>query len=190
MEMELLGSFPGHHWHLGPLAVLLFTFVAAKCSYHYLQLQRREKAVKVTLPPLPELRHDWRGIGWDQVSKDDRQILEGQKNGVGFVIFRLTPRTFFLDCLRSITLIYISSKVFNGSKILSYCPADGRMLGDPVEGIKPATVDEIEAIVKRAKIAQEHWRQTTFADRRKVLRTLLEYASSVHKAKPIKNTSR
>lgn len=58
---------------------------------------------------------------------------------------------------------------------MSYCPADGRVLGN---GIKPATVDDVDAAVRAAKAAQPEWAQTTFGERRKVLRTLLKYVIS------------
>lgn len=57
---------------------------------------------------------------------------------------------------------------------MSYCPADGRILG---KGIKPATPDDVNRAVQAAKNAQEEWARTTFAERRKVLNTLLKYAS-------------
>lgn len=55
---------------------------------------------------------------------------------------------------------------------MSYCPADGRVLGN---GIKPATVEDVNNAVQAAKAAQEEWAKTSFAERRKVLRTLLKY---------------
>lgn len=55
---------------------------------------------------------------------------------------------------------------------MSYCPADGRLLGT---GIKPATVEDVNKAVGAAKAAQREWARTTFAERRKVLRTLLKY---------------
>lgn len=55
---------------------------------------------------------------------------------------------------------------------MSYCPADGRVLGN---GIKPATVEDVNEVVRIAKAAQPEWAKTTFAERRKVLRTLLKY---------------
>lgn len=55
---------------------------------------------------------------------------------------------------------------------MSYCPADGRVLGN---GIKPATVEDVNNAVQAAKAAQEEWATTSFAERRKVLRTLLKY---------------
>lgn len=54
---------------------------------------------------------------------------------------------------------------------MSYCPADGRVLGN---GIKPATVEDVDAAVQAAKVAQQEWAKTTFAERRKVLRSLLK----------------
>lgn len=65
---------------------------------------------------------------------------------------------------------------------MSYCPADGRVLGT---GIKPATPDDVDRAVNAAKRAQEQWASTTFAERRRVLKTLLKYvlrcATLVHK---------
>lgn len=55
---------------------------------------------------------------------------------------------------------------------MSYCPADGRVLGN---GIKPATVEDVNNAVQAAKAAQGEWAKTSFAERRKVLRTLLKY---------------
>lgn len=55
---------------------------------------------------------------------------------------------------------------------MSYCPADGRVLGN---GIKPATIADVDAAVRAAQTAQKEWSQTTFGERRKVLRTLLKY---------------
>lgn len=57
---------------------------------------------------------------------------------------------------------------------MSYCPADGRVLGN---GIKPATVEDVNVAVQAAKAAQLEWAKTSFAERRKVLRTLLKYVS-------------
>jgi acyl-CoA reductase-like NAD-dependent aldehyde dehydrogenase len=57
---------------------------------------------------------------------------------------------------------------------MSYCPADGRVLGN---GIKPATVEDVNKVVRVAKAAQPEWSKTTFAERRKVLRTLLKYVN-------------
>lgn len=58
---------------------------------------------------------------------------------------------------------------------MSYCPADGRVLGN---GIKPATVEDVNEAVRAAKAAQREWAKTTFAERRKVLRTLLKYVNA------------
>jgi acyl-CoA reductase-like NAD-dependent aldehyde dehydrogenase len=58
---------------------------------------------------------------------------------------------------------------------MSYCPADGRVLGN---GMKPATVDDVNEAVRAATAAQREWAKTTFAERRKVLRTLLKYVDT------------
>jgi acyl-CoA reductase-like NAD-dependent aldehyde dehydrogenase len=57
---------------------------------------------------------------------------------------------------------------------MSYCPADGRVLGN---GIKPATVQDVDDAVQAAKAAQREWATTSFAERRKVLRTLLKFVT-------------
>lgn len=57
---------------------------------------------------------------------------------------------------------------------MSYCPADGRVLGN---GTKPATVDDVNEAVRAAGAAQREWAKSTFAERRQVLRTLLKYVS-------------
>jgi acyl-CoA reductase-like NAD-dependent aldehyde dehydrogenase len=57
---------------------------------------------------------------------------------------------------------------------MSYCPADGRVLGN---GIKPATVEDVNKAVRVAKAAQPEWAKTTFVERRKVLRSLLKYVN-------------
>lgn len=54
---------------------------------------------------------------------------------------------------------------------MSYCPADGRVLGD---GTRPATAEGIDRAVQAAKKAQVEWARTTFSERRKVLKTLLK----------------
>lgn len=58
---------------------------------------------------------------------------------------------------------------------MSYCPADGRILGN---GIKPASVEDVNEAVRAAKAAQHEWAETSFAERKKVLRTLLKYVIS------------
>lgn len=55
---------------------------------------------------------------------------------------------------------------------MSYCPADGRVLGS---GITPANSEDINRAVQAAKDAQAEWAHSTFAERRKVLKTLLKY---------------
>jgi hypothetical protein len=70
--------------------------------------------------------------------------------------------------------IAFSAQKFNDARVLSYCPADGRLLGDE-RGIRPATPADVDSAIKRAAAAQETWQNTSFAERRRVLRTLLKY---------------
>ena len=55
---------------------------------------------------------------------------------------------------------------------MSYCPADGTVLGT---GIKPATAETVDLAVTAAQKAQAEWARTDFSQRRRVLRTLLKY---------------
>lgn len=64
--------------------------------------------------------------------------------------------------------------MFNDSKFLSYCPADGRFLGGD-NGTKPANASDVEQVVDRAVVSQATWQMTSFLERRRVLRTLLKY---------------
>ncbi|EEP78724.1 predicted protein [Uncinocarpus reesii 1704] len=124
--------------------VLLSTWIAARATYSY-TLAWRERPVSFTVPLPPEVSPDWQGKAWDEVDDADKEILESQSFGK-----------------------------FDESKILSYCPADGRLLGDE-NGVKPASPEKIDLTVRRAVVAQFKWKRTTFAERRRVLRTLLKY---------------
>lgn len=56
--------------------------------------------------------------------------------------------------------------------IQCYAPATGRLLG----AVRPSTAEGIDATVAAAKAAQKQWAATTtFAERRRVLRTLLQH---------------
>ncbi|KAI5809868.1 Aldehyde/histidinol dehydrogenase [Peziza echinospora] len=55
--------------------------------------------------------------------------------------------------------------------IQCYCPANGRLLGH----VTPASRADIDAAIARSAKAQKAWAQTSFDDRKKVLRTLLGY---------------
>ncbi|KAI4123770.1 MAG: hypothetical protein LQ338_005119 [Usnochroma carphineum] len=57
------------------------------------------------------------------------------------------------------------------SAIQCYSPATGQLLGY----VNPATPDGIDRAVARAAEAQQEWAKTTFKQRRKVLKTMLNY---------------
>ncbi|OCK84736.1 aldehyde dehydrogenase [Lepidopterella palustris CBS 459.81] len=63
-----------------------------------------------------------------------------------------------------------SLKVPGSSAIQGYCPATGASLGL----INPSTPDGIDRVIAKAKEAQVEWAKTTFAQRRKVLKTMLK----------------
>ncbi|KAL3456073.1 Aldehyde/histidinol dehydrogenase [Aspergillus heterothallicus] len=104
-----------------------------------------EFPVKFNVPHPPEIEDKWTGTKWEDLPKGsaERRVIEGQIRGQ-----------------------------WNESLIMSYCPADGRVLGT---GIKPATPDDINRAVQEAQRAQTQWSNTSFAERRKVLKTLLRY---------------
>lgn len=112
---------------------------------HNRYLAREECPVQFQAPEIPELQAKWPNKEWEDLPPDVQQILEKQARGD-----------------------------FDEKKILSYCPADGRVLGDVETGIKPATPEDIDAAVERADIAFSTWKNSTFAERRKVLNTLLK----------------
>lgn len=55
------------------------------------------------------------------------------------------------------------------SALQCYCPGDGRLLGR----INPVTADGIDRAIAKAKDAQVEWAKTSWAQRRKVLKTML-----------------
>ncbi|KAJ5566777.1 hypothetical protein N7535_006083 [Penicillium sp. DV-2018c] len=124
------------------IGVALASFVALYVGYLYTK-SWKEAAVAFNVPIPSEVRNNASTKSWDEVQGQQKMVLEDQAKGK-----------------------------WNSQLIMSYCPADGRVLG---KGIKPATVDDVNAAVRNAKAAQPEWAKTTFAERRKVLRTLLKY---------------
>ncbi|KAF2464915.1 ALDH-like protein [Lindgomyces ingoldianus] len=64
-----------------------------------------------------------------------------------------------------------SLKVSGSSVIQCYAPATGASLGL----VNPSTADGIDRAIAKAKEAQVEWAKTTFAQRRKVLKTMLKF---------------
>ncbi|KAB8264018.1 Aldehyde/histidinol dehydrogenase [Aspergillus pseudonomiae] len=124
------------------VGVALVSLGAIYLGYLYL-LGRNEAAVAFNVPIPPEVRANWKGKKWEDAQGEEKKVLEGQLRGS-----------------------------WNDKVILSYCPADGRILGN---GIKPATTEDVDRAIQAAKKAQIEWAATSFAERRKVLRTLLKY---------------
>ncbi|KAJ5674648.1 uncharacterized protein N7477_004582 [Penicillium maclennaniae] len=122
--------------------VTLASLLAVYVGYLYI-LRRREAAVTFNVPLPQEVRKSAGGKKWDDVQGQEKRILEDQARGK-----------------------------WNDKLIMSYCPADGRVLGN---GIKPATVEDVNTAVRAAKAAQREFAKTTFAERRQILRTLLKY---------------
>ncbi|EAW08750.1 aldehyde dehydrogenase family protein [Aspergillus clavatus NRRL 1] len=124
------------------LGVALVSIGALYLGYAFV-LSSREAAVSFNVPIPAEVRTNWAGKKWEDVQGEEKKVLEGQTRGQ-----------------------------WNNKLIMSYCPADGRVLGT---GIKPATAEDVDRAIQAAKNAQVEWAKTGFAERRKVLRTLLKY---------------
>ncbi|KAF9891348.1 Meiotic Sister-Chromatid recombination aldehyde dehydrogenase [Aspergillus nanangensis] len=124
------------------LGVALVSLGAVYLGYLFI-LCHREAAVSFNVPIPPEVRANATIRKWEDVQGEEKQVLEGQARGQ-----------------------------WSDKLIMSYCPADGRVLGS---GIKPATPEAVDRAIQAAKTAQVEWSQTTFAERRKVLKTLLKY---------------
>ncbi|OOQ90293.1 putative aldehyde dehydrogenase-like protein C21C3 [Penicillium brasilianum] len=122
--------------------VALVSLAVAYAGYLYI-LCLKEAAVSFNVPLPAEVRNSAGGKKWEEVTGLEKRVLEDQVRGV-----------------------------WNNKLIMSYCPADGRVLGN---GIKPATVQDVDDAVQAAEAAQREWATTSFAERRKVLRTLLKY---------------
>ncbi|PYH94279.1 aldehyde dehydrogenase-like protein C21C3 [Aspergillus ellipticus CBS 707.79] len=124
------------------LGVALLSLGAAYLGYLYI-LGRKEAAVAFNVPIPQEIRANWAGEKWEALQGEGRKVLEGQIRGQ-----------------------------WNDKLVMSYCPADGRVLG---KGIKPATPEDVDRAIEAAKTAQTEWANTSFTERRQVLRTLLKY---------------
>lgn len=60
----------------------------------------------------------------------------------------------------------------HGSKLIQcYCPATGESLGR----VNPSSGEGVDRAIAKAKSAQVEWAKTTFAQRRRVLKTMLKY---------------
>lgn len=132
--------------HTQWLSIALVSISALYLTTIYVS-HKRESAVPFNVPLPPEIRsnYNWIGKNWDDATGDARRVLEGQAHGQ-----------------------------WDKDLIMSYCPADGRVLGN---GIKPATREVVEKAVEDAAGAQIEWAKTGFAERRRVLRTLLRLVS-------------
>ncbi|KAL4803269.1 Aldehyde/histidinol dehydrogenase [Aspergillus unguis] len=126
------------------LGIALLSLGAIYVGYLFIA-GSRESPVLFSVPSPPEISDDWNGTKWEDLPEgsEGRKVIEGQVRGQ-----------------------------WNENLIMSYCPADGRVLGT---GIKPATADDVNQAIKAANRAQEQWATTTFAERRRVLKTLLKY---------------
>ena len=153
---------PLYEEHAPLIGVALASLLAVYVGYLYVKCQR-EAAVAFNVPVPSEVRNSNKGKKWEEAKGLQKQVLEDQVRGVSSHVdsgVYTQANQFF------------SLQKWNNDLIMSYCPADGRILGN---GTRPATVDDVNEAVRAAKAAQREWAKTSFAERRKVLRTLLKY---------------
>ncbi|CAG8933497.1 unnamed protein product [Penicillium salamii] len=133
---------PGSVEYVPHVGVALTSLLAVYVGYLYIQ-SWKEAAITFNVPIPTEVRKSGTGTTWEEVQGQQKMVLQDQVRGK-----------------------------WNHQLIMSYCPADGRVLGN---GTKPATVDDVNEAVRAAGAAQREWAKSTFAERRQVLRTLLKY---------------
>ncbi|ORX93281.1 Aldehyde/histidinol dehydrogenase, partial [Clohesyomyces aquaticus] len=87
------------------------------------------------------------------------------------VSYNVTPPTQIQPGWQGGILEEPTLKVAGSSAIQCYAPATGAALGR----VNPSTPDGIDRAIAKAKEAQVEWAKTTFAQRRKVLQTMLKF---------------
>ncbi|KAJ5325229.1 hypothetical protein MYU51_020931 [Penicillium brevicompactum] len=135
-------ALPGSEQYVPYVGVALTSLLAVYVGYLYYR-SWKEAAVTFNVPIPSEVRKSGAGKTWEEVQGQQKMVLQDQVRGK-----------------------------WNHQLIMSYCPADGRVLGN---GTKPATVDDVNEAVRMAGAAQREWAKSTFPERRQVLRTLLKY---------------
>jgi Aldehyde dehydrogenase family len=108
-----------------------------------------EAAVNYDVPVPEQAKEGWKGEILSKPSLKVSSILLGS--------MRPTLKAF---------------QVSGSSAIQCYAPTTGANLGL----VNPATPDGIDRAITKAAEAQKEWCTTTFAQRRKVLKTMLKYA--------------
>ncbi|KAJ2882396.1 Meiotic Sister-Chromatid recombination aldehyde dehydrogenase, partial [Coemansia aciculifera] len=96
-----------------------------------------------------------------------------RKASLPAIPFELKPPAESLPGWKSGDVLEQPSILFDGRPDLIQCfdPATGRSLGQ----VPATTVEQLNDKLKRARVAQRVWAQTTFEQRRQVLRTLNEF---------------
>ncbi|KAJ1860668.1 Meiotic Sister-Chromatid recombination aldehyde dehydrogenase [Coemansia sp. RSA 2703] len=96
-----------------------------------------------------------------------------RKSSLPAIPFELRPPAESLPGWRSGEILDQPSIIVKGRPDLIQCfdPATGRSLGQ----VRATTVDELQDKIHRARKAQTSWAQTSFEQRRQVLRTLNEF---------------
>lgn len=76
--------FSADYQHLTLILVAIFSLLAISLGSVYFH-PRKEHAVTFNVPLPPEVRPNWAGQRWDDISGQEKQILEGQVRGVRYL---------------------------------------------------------------------------------------------------------
>lgn len=156
---------PGLEEYVPYVGVALTSLLAVYVGYLYYR-SLKEAAVTFNVPIPSEVRRSSAGKTWVEVQGQQKMVLQDQVRGVS------TSWQCLSNALHGVQRLTYEVQKWNHQLIMSYCPADGRVLGN---GTKPATVDDVNEAVRMAGAAQREWAKSTFPERRQVLRTLLKY---------------
>ena len=98
-------------------------------------------------------------------------FFRGQNKGEAPIKYTCHPPDALKQCEYSnLDLLNRCSLTVSGSSAIQcYAPASGKLLGH----INPVTPDGVDRAAKKAATAQRRWCETSFALRRRVLKTLL-----------------
>jgi len=107
-----------------------------------------EAAVDYEVPAPDQCSEEWQ---WEEIHAASLKVACYGPLAKGFITYK--------------------KKVEGSSAIQCYCPATGRKLGI----VNPYTREGIDRAIERASRAQEEWAKVSFAQRRKVLKTLLKF---------------
>jgi len=159
------------------LVITIFTVIAGLIGLNIVLLVgEHEGAVPYDVAVPEQCKDGWEGQVLEEPSikvgrffvaqsSPGSAIQEGGQRGIAYP----TLHHHLLPQPRYIFLTYIN-QIDGSTAVQCYCPASGQLLGI----VNPVTADGIDRIISKAKDAQIAWAETSFAERRTVLRALLK----------------